>query len=85
MSTAREQLRQELETTPEELIPEVLTYLRTLKANPVLPAPSATDKPLWQVAQELMQDAPPDVLEQLPTDGARNHDHYLYGAPKQSE
>lgn len=85
MPTAREQLRQEIETTPEELIPEVLTYIRTLKANPVLPDPPAADKPLWQVAQDLMQDAPPEVLDQLPTDGARNPDHYLYGAPKRSK
>jgi hypothetical protein len=28
---------------------------------------------------------PPDVLATLPTDGAAQHDHYLYGAPKRPE
>ncbi|WP_199310350.1 hypothetical protein [Phormidium tenue] len=37
---------------------------------------------IWQVAQELMADVPPEILEQLPTDGAAQHDHYIYGTPK---
>ena len=28
---------------------------------------------------------PPEVLAQLPTDGAAQHDHYLYGTPKRPE
>ncbi|MEI6428200.1 MAG: hypothetical protein WCO45_07390, partial [Pseudanabaena sp. ELA607] len=37
---------------------------------------------IWQVVQELMADVPPEILEQLPTDGAAQHDHYIYGTPK---
>lgn len=41
--------------------------------------------PLSQRILEEMADIPDEVLAQLPTDGAENHDHYLYGWPKQSE
>ncbi|MEJ7714068.1 MAG: hypothetical protein WKF84_30525 [Pyrinomonadaceae bacterium] len=34
------------------------------------------------MADELLKDVPREVIDQLPIDGAENHDHYLYGAPK---
>jgi antitoxin component of MazEF toxin-antitoxin module len=33
----------------------------------------------------LTADAPPEKLDKLPTDGASQHDHYLYGTPKRPE
>ena len=33
----------------------------------------------------LARDLPQDLLDQLPTDGAAQHDHYLYGTPKRPE
>ncbi|MDG4550149.1 MAG: antitoxin family protein [Candidatus Contendobacter sp.] len=39
-------------------------------------------KPIWEVAAELVRDIPEDALNALPTDGAAQHDHYLYGAAK---
>jgi predicted DNA-binding antitoxin AbrB/MazE fold protein len=33
----------------------------------------------------LARDLPPEVLDAWPTDGASQHDHYLYGAPKRPE
>jgi plasmid stability protein len=35
-----------------------------------------------EVIRENMRDVPPEVLAQLPTDGASEHDHYIYGLPK---
>jgi hypothetical protein len=32
---------------------------------------------------EIGKRIPPEELEKIPTDLARNHEHYLYGAPKQ--
>ena len=40
------------------------------------------DLPIWEFAVQLMRDAPAEALQALPTDGASQHDHYLYGAPK---
>ncbi|MBV5272627.1 MAG: antitoxin family protein [Lamprocystis purpurea] len=42
------------------------------------------DMPIWDCAAQLMRDIPEDLLNALPTDGASQHDHYLYGAPKRS-
>jgi hypothetical protein len=32
--------------------------------------------------QEIMKDVPPEIMATLPTDGASQHDHYIYGWPK---
>lgn len=44
--------------------------------------PVTPPKFIWEVVQELMADVPTEILEQLPTDGAAQHDHYIYGTPK---
>ena len=31
------------------------------------------------------RDLPQEVLDRLPTDGAAQHDHYLYGTPKRPD
>lgn len=33
----------------------------------------------------LARDLPPEVIDAWPTDGASQHDHYLYGTPKRRE
>jgi hypothetical protein len=38
--------------------------------------------PIWKVLATLGESIPPEELERLPSDLARNVDHYLYGAPK---
>lgn len=40
------------------------------------------EKPIWEVAADLVRDIPEDVLSSVPTDGAAQHNHYLYAAPK---
>jgi predicted DNA-binding antitoxin AbrB/MazE fold protein len=48
-----------------------------------------TDKagrpPIWERIIALTADAPPEELAKAPTDGASQHDHYLYGTPKRPE
>jgi len=41
------------------------------------------DKPLWEKIVERGKRIPLDELANVPTDGARNLHHYLYGSPKQ--
>ncbi|MDX2040547.1 MAG: hypothetical protein SF097_04820 [Acidobacteriota bacterium] len=47
-----------------------------------LAQPKTDGQNLWDMIQECTKDVPPEAWEELPTDGALNHDHYLYGAPK---
>ncbi len=42
------------------------------------PAPRS----LWDMWKVHLSEIPDEELEKLPVDGAENHDHYLYGAPK---
>lgn len=41
--------------------------------------------PIWERLAKLAAEAPPEELAKLPTDGASQHDHYLYGSPKRSD
>ncbi len=42
-------------------------------------------KPLWERAAELRQSIPAEEWDKLPTDGARQLDHYIYGSPKRAD
>ncbi len=39
-------------------------------------------EPFWERITDRMITLPAEVFERLPTDGAAQHDRYLYGAPK---
>lgn len=41
------------------------------------------EKPLWQRVAEAAAALPADLADQLPSDGAQQHDHYIYGTPRQ--
>ena len=40
---------------------------------------------LLELVDELHRKYPPETLEPMPTDGAMNYKHYLYGHPKVEE
>jgi len=42
----------------------------------------ASAPPIWEAIREIMGTVPREEFEQLPTDGAEQHDHYVYGTPK---
>jgi hypothetical protein len=44
--------------------------------------PPRDDRPIWEYIEELVSKIPPEELAKLPVDGAKQHDHYLYGSPK---
>ena len=46
---------------------------------------SVTEEPIWERIAREAQELPATVRGRLPRDGARNLDHYLYGAPKEQE
>jgi hypothetical protein len=39
-------------------------------------------KDLWRSIDDRLKEIPEDAWDEIPTDGATNLDHYLYGAPK---
>jgi len=47
--------------------------------------PLSPAKPIWEIALEIGASVPKEEWAHIPTDGARNVHHYLYGAPKLEE
>ena len=61
--------------TPEEFAHQVLTH----ELDPSAP------EPFWKALARRMHSLPDEVFERLPTDGASEHDHYLYGSPRRNQ
>jgi hypothetical protein len=94
MISAKEQLIQELDQTPDFVIQEVLDFLLFIKIRlkqrieekqvdssdqtPTLP-------PFLQFIEEISAQVPKGEWEKLPKDLSKNIDHYLYGSPKDEE
>src|ERR1017187_9356029 len=56
-------------------------WLQKLAAEQERP-PSQPPRHIADVICENMQDVPPEIMAAMPTDGASQHDHYIYGWPK---
>lgn len=46
---------------------------------------SSPHRHIADVIRENMQDVPAEIMSSMPTDGASQHDHYIYGWPKKVE
>ncbi|HEY9896489.1 MAG TPA: hypothetical protein V6D34_13955 [Candidatus Sericytochromatia bacterium] len=57
-------------------------YLEQLPADE---SPQTNDRPIWEIIDDLVKDIPEEELEKLPTDGAEQHDYYIYGTPKRKQ
>ncbi|MBW4630338.1 MAG: hypothetical protein KME30_00075 [Iphinoe sp. HA4291-MV1] len=64
---------QELSSQQQQKVLDFIESL-ILESNP--------QKSIWQEIQDIVEQVPEELWDELPTDGAENHDHYLYGAPK---
>ncbi len=82
MMTTKEKLIQEIEWSPDFVIEELFDFL--LLARVKHHRQQETHKPFWMFIEELISDIPQEVLDTMPTDGAEQHDHYLYDSPKLS-
>jgi predicted DNA-binding antitoxin AbrB/MazE fold protein len=54
-------------------------------AEPLAEQAPNNEVPLWEQILALTRDLPPEAFEGLPTDGASQHDHYIYGSPKRKD
>lgn len=45
-------------------------------------AANGQNRHIADLVLENMQDVPPEIMAAMPTDGASQHDHYIYGWPK---
>lgn len=49
-----------------------------------LPTLPEDERPVWERIAALAKHVPEEALRDLPTDGATELDHYLYGAPRRT-
>lgn len=71
-----EAIQAKLQLLPPTQQQQVLDFVEFLVQK------TQSDRPIWEDILELAAQVPAEVWEQVPTDGAAQHDHYLYGAPK---
>jgi hypothetical protein len=71
--------------SPEDVIREALN---ALDAQEQLQSPPSAEEhkpaalPIWEQFEQAGLALPEKVLAALPSDGASEHDHYIYGTPK---
>lgn len=64
----------------EAVVEIVRRYFK--RKGPSEPFPNVPDQYIWEIADNICEMADPDDWEELPADGAQEHDHYIYGKPK---
>jgi hypothetical protein len=74
-----ESVIEKLRGLPPEKQQEVLEFVENLA---VASATNSDDRPIWEVIKAISAEVPEEEWVRLPTDGAEQHDHYLYGSPK---
>ena len=74
-------IQEKMRVLSEAEMRQVLNFVIALQKKTKAPRP----KPLSAIFEELSNELPLEQWHELPADGAENHDHYLYGAPKQTK
>ena len=74
-------IQEQVRVLSEDEIREVLNFMQNLRKE----KRKQKAKPISAIFEDLSNEISLEEWNELPTDGAENHDHYLYGAPKKSE
>lgn len=83
MSANLEQaILEKIQALPDEKQQEVLALVDKMLKEEQEPRPPKDVRPIWEIIAELSAEVPMEEWAKLPTDGAEQHDHYLYGSPK---
>lgn len=75
-------IQEKVKALPPEKQQQVLSIVEEMLSETNTTRDRLTARPLWQIAEEISAQVPLEEWEKLPTDGAEQHDHYLYGSPK---
>jgi len=69
-----ETIYEKVKVLPSEQQREILHHVEVLEQK--------TEPTIWQKIRARAKKIPDEVWEEMPHDGAEQHDHYLYGVPK---
>ena len=76
MQIVEEQIVDKIRTLSDKDQEDVLRYVDRVLSNERRP------KTLGEKIMDIVADVPDEVWDRLPTDGAEQHDHYIYGTRK---
>ena len=79
MSTdSQHTIQEQVRVLSEDEMLRVLNFVKNLRREKTSPQA----KPISAIFEDLSREVSLEEWSELPSDGAENHDHYLYGAPK---
>ena len=78
-------IQEKVKALPPEKQQRVLSLVEELLKEKNGGQVRLSGRPLWEIAEEISAQIPAEEWEKLPTDGAEQHDHYLYGSPKRND
>ena len=85
MSANLEQaILEKIQALPDDKQQEVLALVDEMLKEDEKSSPPENVRPIWEIITELSAQVPMEEWEKLPSDGAEQHDHYLYGSPKRT-
>ena len=73
-------IQEQVRVLSEDEMKRVLDFMRNLRKE----NKSQKAKSISAIFEDLSNEIPLEEWQELPSDGAENHDHYLYGAPKKT-
>ncbi|CAN5813269.1 hypothetical protein BH24ACI1_BH24ACI1_21040 [soil metagenome] len=74
-------IQEQMRVLSEEEMRQVLNFVNGLQKE----KKASRAKLISAIFEDLSSEIPLDEWRELPSDGAENHDHYLYGAPKKTK
>ncbi len=80
-ATLQHTIQEQIRVLSEEEMRQVLNFVNGLRKEKA----TSQAKPISAIFEDLSSEIPLDEWRELPSDGAENHDHYLYGAPKKTK
>ena len=75
---------EKIQDLPDNKQLEVLALVDEMLKQDQERRPRENVRPIWEIITELSAQIPLEEWAKLPTDGAEQHDHYLYGSPKRT-
>ena len=75
-------IERKIQVLPVEQQQQVLDFVDFLIKKHDLAEQQPSSPSIWERINTITRQVPDEVWEQIPIDGAEQHDHYLYGTPK---
>ena len=82
-SNLEQEIQEKVQALSEGRQQQLLILIEELLREERTGQPSGA-RPIGEIFEELSRQVPLEEWRKMPSDGAEQHDHYLYGSPKRS-